>query len=52
MQDTIPFPLSEGNRTATRLRALVIDDDDIDHLRLQRICDAAQFLLLFFLLAP
>ena len=41
MQDTIPFPLSEGNRTATRLRALVIDDDDIDHLRLQRICERA-----------
>ncbi|WP_261385396.1 response regulator [Vannielia litorea] len=40
----VPFPApptATSTAMPTRLRALVIDDDDIDHLRLQRICERA-----------
>ncbi len=38
----IPFPAPTAMPAMpTRLRALVLDDDDIDHLRLQRICERA-----------
>ncbi|MCO6384332.1 MAG: response regulator [Vannielia sp.] len=40
----IPFPAvatATATAVSTRLRALVLDDDDIDQLRLQRICERA-----------
>lgn len=38
----IPFPATNtAAAEPVRLRALVLDDDDIDHLRLQRICERA-----------
>ncbi|QDC07895.1 response regulator [Oceanicola sp. D3] len=38
----IPFPTPAAHAAMPmRLRALVLDDDDIDHLRLQRICERA-----------